>query len=77
MARNTNIHTTYNKQAGNWRNISEGSTRPGKTFETKQEAQAAGRQIAQNRHVEHIIHNQNGQIGSRNSYGRDPRNVKG
>lgn len=77
MAHKPNIHTTYNQQARNWRNVSEGATRPAKTYETKQEAQAAGRQTAQNRGVEHIIHNQNGQIGSRNSYGHDPRNIKG
>lgn len=27
--------------------------------------------------VEHIIQNKDGQIGQRNSYGRDPRNVPG
>ena len=72
-----NVHTTYNKQAGNWRNVSEGASKPSKVYETKAEAQAAGRQIASNNKVEHLIHNQNGQIAQRNSYGNDPQKVQG
>ncbi len=72
-----NVHTTYSKSAGNWRNISEGANKPSKVFETKAEAQAAGRQIAINNKVEHLVHNQNGQIGQRNSYGHDPESSEG
>ncbi len=72
-----NIHTTYNGEAKNWRNISEGSTRPVAIYPTKQEATAAGREIAMSRRVEQLIHNKNGQIKDRNSYGHDPRNVRG
>lgn len=71
------VHTTYSKQAGNWRNISAGSSRPAKVYATKAQAQAVGRQQAINSKAEHIIHNQNGQIASRNSYGRDPFPPKG
>jgi hypothetical protein len=72
-----NIHTTYNTAEKNWRNISEGATRPMATYPTKQEAVAAGREIAMQRHVEQLIHDKNGQIKDRNSYGHDPRNIKG
>jgi hypothetical protein len=72
-----NIHTTYSKDAGNWRNISEGASKPSKVYDTKQEAQSSGRQSARNNHVEHLIHNQDGKIGSRNSYGKDPHPPKG
>lgn len=72
-----NVHTTYNKAAGNWRNISEGATKPSKVFETKAEAQTAGRQIAINNKAEHLVHKQDGTIGARNSYGNDPRRSKG
>lgn len=72
-----NIHTTYNNTERNWRNISEGASRPSKTYPTKQQAQSAGRSVAQNRHVEHIIHNKDGQFGVRNSYGHDPRKSRG
>lgn len=71
------VHTTFNKAAGNWRNISEGASKPSKVFETKAQAQAAGRQIAINNKVEHLVHKVNGQIGERNSYGNDPRKSKG
>lgn len=73
----TNVHTTYNKSEQNWRNISEGASKPSKVFETKAEAQAAGREIAVNRGVEHLVHNQDGRIAQRNSYGNDPVESKG
>lgn len=72
-----NIHTTYNAKSHDWRNTSEGATKPSKVFDNKAEAQAAGRQIAVNNKVEHLIHNQDGKIASRNSYGSDPREIKG
>lgn len=45
--------------------------------DTKEEAIAAGRQVAKAEKVEHIIRNLDGTIGERNSYGKDPRNIKG
>lgn len=68
---NKNVHTTYNKEAGNWRNISEGASKPVKVYKTKSEAQLDGRNIAACRGVEHLIHNQDGKISQRNSYGND------
>ena len=44
---------------------------------TKEWAQAAGRRCAMDRKIEHIIKNENGQIAERNSYGHDPRNIRG
>lgn len=67
----TNVHTTHSSQNDNWRNISEGAKRPIAVYPTKAEAQAAGREIARQRGVEHLIHNENGQIKQRNSYGKD------
>ena len=46
-------------------------------FPTKAAAQAAGRKTAMRDKVEHLIHNQDGQVGERNSYGDDPRRFKG
>ena len=77
MGHKPNIHTTFNKQASNWRNVSEGATRPGKVYATKEQARAAGREMAIKRNVEHLIHNKDGGIGARNSYGHDPRDIKG
>lgn len=77
MGHKAKVHTTFNKQANSWRNVSEGASRPAKTYQTKQAAQQAGRETAIKRRVEHIIHNKDGIIGSRNSYGNDPRNRQG
>jgi uncharacterized protein DUF2188 len=41
-------------------------------YETKTEAVAAGRSEAQRRKTEHVIHNEDGSIGERNSYRGDP-----
>ena len=38
-----------------------------KVHRAKAEAQAAGRETAKRDHVEHLIHNADGEIGSRNS----------
>ena len=55
-----------------WANRREGASRVSRTYGTKAEAQADGRRMAQADKVEHLIHNQDGEIGSRNSYGNDP-----
>lgn len=75
MARG-DIETYY--EDGSWKNKREGAARAfGAGYSTKHEAEAAGREAAQADRVEHVIKNQDGQIGSKNSYGNDPRNVPG
>jgi hypothetical protein len=65
------IHT-LNKD-GAWQNVAEGSNRRiGQTYKTKADAEAAGRQRAQRDRTEHIVHNTDGKIGRRSSYGKDP-----
>lgn len=44
---------------------------------TKEEAVRLGRERALQLGVEHIIKNQDGTIGQRNSYGNDPRDIPG
>jgi hypothetical protein len=44
----------------------------GGLHDTKDEAVKAGRELARNRKTEHVIHNVDGKIGERNSYGNDP-----
>ena len=71
----TNVWTVpHGKQ---WANKREGAKRVSRTFPTKAAAQAAGRKTAMRDKVEHLIHNQDGQVGERNSYGADPRRFKG
>lgn len=69
------IHTVH--RPNGWGNIKPGVSKPAKLYPTKSEAQAAGRETAIKQHAEHIIHNLNGQIGARNSYGKDPYPPKG
>lgn len=46
------------------------------THHTKETAVERGRTIARRNESEHVIHNQNGQIGEKNSYGNDPNPPK-
>lgn len=64
------VHTVH--RPGGWANIKPGASRPQKVFDTKAEAQAAGRKTAINQQAEHIIHNMDGKISGHNSYGNDP-----
>ena len=75
MANNKQIHSVHRPDG--WGNLSAGASKVSKIYPTKVEAQAAGRQTAINQKAEHIVHNLNGQIGSRNSYGNDPHPPKG
>jgi hypothetical protein len=65
------VHTLPHK--GGWANKIEGSRRVANTAVKKTESQAKGREMAINRKVEHLIHNKDGTIGQRNSYGHDLR----
>ncbi len=69
------IHTV--RRPGGWGNLKAGASKVGKIYPTKAKAQAAGRKTAISSKSEHIIHNVNGKIGSRNSYGNDPHPPRG
>ena len=65
-------------QDGHWFNRVTGeSETTGGSHRTKAEAVEAGRDLARARKVEHIIKGEDGRISERNSYGNDPRDVKG
>jgi len=70
------VHTVY--ADGSWKNSVEGDERAllG-SYATKQEAVAVGRGEARRRRTEHVIHEQDGTIGERNSYGADPADRPG
>ena len=70
------IHTVPDS-AGGWTNEQEGATRGEETYDTKADAQAAGREAAIRHKTEHLIHNADGQIASRSTYGNDPYPPKG
>lgn len=69
------VHTV--PHGDGWANRREGSDQVSKTFDTKAEAQAAGRATAAREATEHLIHNKDGQISQTNSYGNDPYPPKG
>ncbi len=46
-------------------------------FATQEEAIAAGTEIARRDKVEILVHGRDGQIRARNSFGHDPRDIKG
>jgi uncharacterized damage-inducible protein DinB len=63
------IHTVY--KSGQWINEIEEGEEIGGVHATKEEAVRAGRARAQQDRTEHVIHNQDGTISERNSYGND------
>ena len=68
------VHTVYKNDQ--WVNEIEGGGDFG-TYSTKEDAVAAGRSRAQQDKTEHVIHNQDGTISERNSYGNDPASHPG
>jgi hypothetical protein len=60
-----------------WENKRAGDDTALSQHNTKEDAAAAGREQAMRDQAEHIIHNQDGTIGERNSYGGDPESSAG
>lgn len=73
MARNW-VHTV--PKGSEWKNEIEGDGDLS-THDTKEQAVEAGRAEARRRQTEHVIHNTDGSIAERNSYGSDPADVPG
>ena len=61
----------------NWAVRGAGNNKVTKQFDTQKEAVAHARSIAINQQSEVLIHNLQGQIRERNSYGKDPYPPKG
>jgi hypothetical protein len=69
------IHTVFKDDQ--WINEVEEGNALGGAHATKEEAVSAGRARAQQDNTEHVIHNQDGTIGERNSYGNDAASSPG
>ncbi len=69
------IHTVYKNEQ--WVNELEEGSVFGGGHDTKEAAVSAGRARAQQDKTEHVIHNQDGVISERNSYGGDPASSAG
>jgi hypothetical protein len=63
--------------ADGWKVQRDGCERATALHGNKAEATADARQRSRNAGTELFIHNRNGQIGSRDSHGNDPRRYKG
>ena len=70
-----NVHIT--KRDRGWAVITAGSEKAAKVVDTQKKAIEIGKLIAQNNKSELIIHGIDGKIREKNSYGNDPKNIKG
>jgi hypothetical protein len=59
-----------------WSVKKSGSVRASRTFDSKDKAVKYGRELSKNEKTELYIHNGNGMIQNRNSYGNDPNPPK-
>ena len=71
-----NQHVTRHAEGG-WQVKGAGNKRATVRTETKAEAFSRGRDIAINQHSELVVHNMNGRISAKHSYGNDPYPPKG
>ena len=69
------VHTVWKQDR--WVNELEGGNEFGGSHATKEDAVAAGRAQAEQDRTEHVIHNQDGTISERSSYGNDPASRPG
>lgn len=76
MKRKKNIHTVYNEERKMWESKKEGQKKPLASSHTKEKAKEKSRREAKRKKVEHVIHNKNGRISDKDSYGNDPNPPK-
>ena len=62
---------------GRWRIEVEGTARPHSTHDTQAGARQVARDVAKRNKTELLVHGRNGRVRERNTYGRDPRRIKG
>lgn len=70
-----NQHVT--KHPNGWQVKGAGNGKATAVFDTQAQAQERAREIAINQKSEVLIHGKDGQIRAKDSYGNDPRNIKG
>lgn len=65
-----NVHVVPHDNG--WAIKKEGNQRVSNVYDTKQKAQKLATKYAKSEKVELIIHNKDGRISTKNSYGNDP-----
>lgn len=76
MSKKKNIHTVYNDDRKMWETKIEKQTEPVKSAHKKEQAMKNSVKIAKELEVEHVIHNKDGKISDKDSYGKDPNPPK-
>ena len=76
MSKKKNYHVVKGKD-GDWKLKGAGAQRASSSHGTKKEAVEAGRDLAKRNGSELSIHNEDGKIGRKHSYGNDPNPPKG
>lgn len=76
MAKKKNIHTVYNKDRKMWETKKEGQDKPLSSSRKKETAKNKSIKEAKKLKVEHVIHNMDGKISDKDSYGNDPNPPK-
>ena len=71
----TPVHVTPREDG--WAVMREGNERASSVHRTQKEAEKKGRQTARNDKTEFLLHNKQGQVRERDSYGPDPYPPKG
>lgn len=71
-----NIHTVYNRDRDMWETKLEKKDSPLSSSHTKNTAMDKSIREAKSREVEHVIHNKDGKISDKDSYGKDPNPPK-
>jgi hypothetical protein len=79
MAHKPGVHVVPHKSSdgSDWQVKREGAQRASGTYDTQAEAESVGREIARNNNSEFYLHNREGVIRERDSYGNDPFPPKG
>lgn len=65
------------RHRGTWHVAIFGGYEEGRGYRLKRDAVIAGRALARYLHAELVIHNRNGRIAERDSYGNDPERRPG
>lgn len=75
MSKGKNQHVT--KHGENWQVLGAGNSKATKVVSTQGEAITIAKEIAINQNSELVVHGRNGRIREKDSFGNDPRNIKG
>ncbi len=73
--KNKDVHITQ-RPAG-WAVVVSGNERASKVLDTQKQAIEYGKEIAKNNASDLVVHGRDGKIRQKDSYGHDPKTIKG